>query len=91
MFKILDKILSKIPGNGTKTSKSVKVFIVSMAIRGLADHLPIQPTDEQIDQAAAQTIQAIDLLSDVGGILGVTGAVIGSIHKGVKRVLTRKH
>lgn len=61
-----------------------------MAIRGLSDHLPIQPTDEQIDLAATHTIEAIDLLTDVGGILGVTTAVVGSIHKGIKRILGNK-
>lgn len=87
MLKLINFLLSKIPFNGKKTSGGFIALGISMLLSLFAQHLPVQPSDQNLEIIVSNLVEAVKLVTSSLDLLGLTAIGAGLFHKAVKRLL----
>lgn len=87
MFKLLNLLLSKLPSNGSKTLNGFAILGISFFLKMFPNLLPVHPTDQEIEIIVNNILEAINLISNVFELLGLSSIAVGFFHKVVKSKL----
>lgn len=85
-INLLNRALSLLPKNGGKTQGGLVAMGISMLLGMVGQYLPVQPSQDDINMIMLYGQQALEGISQILAIFGISLFGIGATHKAVKAV-----